>query len=366
MMKTVYVDIADRSYDIRIADQWAFGEAVASLRNRKALIVSDSNVDPLYGDALLGCLTEQGMKASRLVLDAGESSKSMKSMERIYNAALDAGLDRKSVIFALGGGMVGDVAGFAAATFMRGVKFVQVPTSLLAMVDSSVGGKTAVNLERGKNLAGSFYQPVEVDIGLDVLKTLPDREFSAGMGEVIKYGVIWDAEFFSMLESNIDAIMQRDKGILAEVVSRCCEIKGEVVAVDERETGVRGILNFGHTLGHALENLCGYGECLHGEAVSMGMIFAMRVSVLSKNLDPANEARLRKLLKSAGLPVALSGCGDISWADISRVMLADKKTEDGIPRFVLADRMGSVIFGCEISEDVLKGAFDALVAEDAE
>ena len=364
-MKTVSVDITDRSYEIRIDSQLQLGEAVVGLKGCAGLIVSDTNVDPIYGDDLQKVLGDAGIACKRLVLDAGEASKSFASMERIYDAALEAGMDRKGVIFALGGGMVGDVAGFAAATYMRGVSFVQIPTSLLAMVDSSVGGKTAVNLKQGKNLVGSFYQPVEVGVSLDSLKTLPDREFSAGLAETIKYGIIWDAEFFRMLEDNIDAIMSRDESILSAIVARCCEIKGEVVAVDEREAGVRGILNFGHTLAHSLENLCGYGECLHGEAVAVGMVYAMRLSVLTKDLDPADEARVRALLANAGLPVTVKDLKkEISWDDARRVMVADKKTVAGVPRFVVAEGLGSVVFGCEIEESVLAGAYSALCSEE--
>ena len=360
-MKTLRVEMEERSYDIRISPTWEFGEAVESLEGRIALIVSDTNVDPLYGDALEAQLGGLGIKCSRLVLDAGEPSKSLDSMQRIYDAALDAGMDRKGVIVALGGGMVGDVAGFAAATYMRGVKFVQVPTTVLAMVDSSVGGKTAVNLARGKNLVGSFYQPAEVDISLDVLSTLSDREFSSGMAEVIKYGVIWDAELLSMIESNLEKIMSRDPAVLSEIVARCCEIKAEVVAVDEREAGVRGILNFGHTLAHSIENLCGYGQCLHGEAVSIGMAYALRVSVLYKDLDPAEDARVCAILKGVWLPVSVKELNtDLSWDDVRKVMATDKKTEAGVPRFVLAEKMGAVRFGCEVEESVLAGAYEVL------
>lgn len=363
-IKRVKVELDDRSYDIRIGVDVEFGDAVRSLAGRKALVVTDSNVAPLYAGKFDNLLCALGIEAGRIVLPAGEDSKNMRNMELIYNAALDAGLDRKSAIFALGGGMVGDIAGFAAATFMRGIRFVQVPTTLLAMVDSSVGGKTAVNLPRGKNLVGSFYQPLEVDAGLSALMTVSEREYSAGMAEVIKYGIIWDAEFLSQLERNIKDVMARDLDVMAEVVARCCDIKSEVVAVDERETGVRGILNFGHTLGHAVENAGGYGNYLHGEAVALGMIYALRLSVLAKELPPDEEIRVRNLIIASGLPADFKSLKKaVAWPDLRRLMNTDKKTEAGVPKFVLAERMGGVCFGCELDNAVLEGAFDALAEE---
>lgn len=363
-MKTVRVEMGERSYDIRIGLELDFGEAVKSLAGRKALVVTDSNVEPIYGAKLYDMLASCGIAFSSIVLKAGEESKNMLNMQLIYNAALDAGLDRKCAIFALGGGVVGDIAGFAAATYMRGIAYVQVPTSLLAMVDSSVGGKTAVNLERGKNLVGSFHQPVEVDASLSALSTLPDREFSAGMAEVIKYGVIWDAEFLSSLEATVDPIMARDMEVMADVVARCCVIKSEVVAVDERESGVRGILNFGHTLGHSIEKVCGYGKYLHGEAIALGMLYALRLSVLAKSLPAEEETRIRRLVKAAGLPADFKELAELAgWKELRSAMSSDKKTESGTPRFVLAERMGGVCFGCEVSESILQGAFDVLVKE---
>lgn len=363
-IKRLRVEMGRRSYDIRIGVEVEFGEAVRSLAGRKALVVTDTNVAPLYGQKIDDLLRASGINASRIVLNAGEESKSMRNMELIYDAALDAGLDRKSAIFALGGGMVGDIAGFAAATYMRGIGYVQVPTTLLAMVDSSVGGKTAVNLESGKNLVGSFHQPLEVDAGLSALSTLSDREYSAGMAEVIKYGVIWDAAFLSRLEQGIDAIMERDLDVMAEVIARCCDIKSEVVAVDERESGVRGILNFGHTLGHSIENTGGYGNYLHGEAVALGMVYALRLSVLAKNLPAEEEARVCRLIQAAGLTADFSELAkNVTWQDLRELMDRDKKTEAGIPRFVLAERMGGVCFGCELEDSVLEGAFNALVEE---
>jgi 3-dehydroquinate synthase len=359
-MKTVEVDIADRAYEIRLEEELSVGEAVKSLAGSRGLMVTDSNVDPLYGDVAEKVLNDIGIKTSRLVLKAGEPSKSLGNMQVIYDAALQNGLDRRGVIIALGGGVVGDIAGFAAATFMRGVRFVQFPTTLLAMVDSAVGGKTAINLPQGKNLVGAFYQPIEVDVALGSLKTLSDREFSAGMAEVIKYGVIWDASFLEMIESNTGDIVSRERDVMSSMVARCCEIKSEIVAVDEREAGVRGILNFGHTLAHSLENLCGYGQCLHGEAVAVGMAYAMRVSAMFKGFSSDDEMRVIKVMQAVGLPVSPSELeGDLSWPELRDIMATDKKTESGIPRFVLAERLGGVLFGCEVDDSMLAEAYKA-------
>lgn len=363
-MKTLKVDIPDRSYEIRIGQQWDFGEAVTSLKGRKALIVADSTVDAMYGDRLQAELAGFGIICFRLVLEPGEPTKCMQCLELIYNGALDAGLDRKGVIFALGGGVIGDLAGFAAATYMRGIGYVQVPTTLLAMVDSSVGGKTAINLDRGKNLVGSFHQPLEVTAAVSTLTTLPSREFSAGMAEVIKHAVIWDAEFLGRIERDIPRIMAREPEILTDIILRCCDIKSDVVAVDEREAGVRGILNFGHTLAHSLETVFGYGGLLHGEAVSVGMVYALRLSVLARGLSPSDEERVTNLLKAASLPVYVSDLGRRpAWDEVRKLMESDKKSVSGSPRFVLAVSMGSVAYGCELPEEQLKGAYDSLLEE---
>ena len=275
---TVHVPITlgDRSYDIHIGcgllespTSWAGLPASAD-----ALIVSNTAVAPLYADRLAAQLAVHHRRVLRLELPDGEQHKNAATLELIYDQLLGAGCDRKTVIYALGGGVVGDMAGFAAACYMRGVPFVQVPTTLLAQVDSSVGGKTAINHPLGKNMIGAFYQPARVLCDLDVLDTLPARELSAGLAEVIKYGPIADAAFLDWIEVNLDAMLARDKVALAYAVKRCCEIKAWVVGQDEREQGLRAILNFGHTFGHAIEAGLGYGQWLHGEAVGCGMVMA--------------------------------------------------------------------------------------------
>jgi 3-dehydroquinate synthase len=352
MTEIVNVDLGERSYDISIGTELPIGEALGNDVNISALVISDSNVTPLYMERCVALLEARGLTVASAVVKAGELSKSLECAAELYGKAVDAGLDRKSVIVALGGGVVGDLAGFVAATFLRGVKFLQVPTSLLAMVDSSVGGKTAVDLPQGKNLVGAFYQPVEVVVDLDTLDTLPEREYISGLGEVIKYGMIWDEKLFEYFEQNIDAMLNRDKAVVQYIVKRCCEIKAEVVAEDEREGGLRAILNFGHTFAHALEAVSGYDKWLHGEAVSLGMIYAARLSIDACGFADNSAERLITLLDKLGLPVKLDDIPD--WAEIKLAMAADKKTVNAVPRFVLAEKVGKVKLGCEISEELLK------------
>lgn len=357
-MKTVHVDLGPRSYDIRIAPEAAPGKALERARVARALIVTDANVNPLLGDWCEDCLRAHGITSARCVLPPGESSKSLSIVACVYEEAVRAGLNRRGALVALGGGVVGDVAGFVAATYLRGVNFVQVPTTLLAMVDSSVGGKTGVNLPQGKNLVGAFYQPLEVTARLDALKTLSDREYAAGMAEVVKYGVIRDAALFDLLERRVGALRARDAALLEDVVARCCEIKAEVVSEDETESGVRAILNFGHTLGHAIEAAAGYGEWLHGEAVAAGMVYAARLSVKLRGFPATDARRLEDLLRAYGLPTDWrTAPGATSWADLRALMAKDKKTLDGMPRFVLADGLGRAVFGCSVPEADLEGVF---------
>jgi 3-dehydroquinate synthase len=357
MSRMVHVNLGERGYDINI------GRGLSSVVRSSSdgvtvLLVSDSNVDPLYGDACADVLESLGFTVSRAVIPAGETSKSLECANRLFDQALAARLDRRSVIVALGGGVVGDLAGFVAGTYLRGVRLLQIPTSLLAMVDSSVGGKTGVNLPQGKNLVGVFYQPIEVAIDLDTLGTLPEREYLSGMAEVVKYGVIWDATLFRLLEEHVDALRARDPDVLETVVARCCEIKAEVVALDERESGVRAILNYGHTLGHAIENASGYGELLHGEAVAIGMAYAGAVSCRCHGFDVAASVRVNRLLADLGLPIGKGRLPtSVTWESLRDAMAADKKARRAIPTFVLAEKIGSVVFNCEVPEAVLEGAF---------
>ena len=354
MARTLQVELAERGYSIHVGAGLADGLQVRFKDGTRALIVTDSNVGPLYGQTCEEALASQGLTVSRAEIAAGEESKSLDNTRELYTRALGAGLDRSSIIVALGGGVVGDLAGFAAASFMRGVGFVQAPTTLLAMVDSSVGGKTGVNLPEGKNLVGAFYQPAEVLIDLQTLATLPDREYIAGLAEVVKYGVIWDAVLFNLLQANAGRLLAREADFLEEVIARCCEIKAEVVAMDEREGGVRAILNFGHTFAHAVEQAAGYGEWLHGEAVSAGMVYAADLSVACKGFETAERDRLAALLAGLGLPISTAAKSpSLSWDALRQAMSRDTKTVRTRTRFVLADRLGSVVFGCEVDDDVL-------------
>ncbi len=356
MAGKVHVKLAERGYDIIIQSGPDFTEPGIAVDGRRCLIVSDDNVDGLYGEAFERLLEAAGALTARAVVPAGEESKDLAKLEWLYGRALEAGLDRSSLVVALGGGVVGDLAGFLAATYMRGVKLLQVPTSLLAMVDSSVGGKTAVNLPQGKNLVGAFHQPSAVVINLATMATLPEREYVSGIAEVIKYGVIWDAVFFDYLEENIDKLLSRDAEVLEKVVARCCEIKAEVVGLDEREAGVRAILNFGHTLGHALEKVSGYGELLHGEAVAIGMAYAAHLSQNVKGLSADECGRIIDLLRRAGLPVGVPDDLAEDWAMLRKVMSSDKKSVNALPRFVLARAIGEVVFGVDVPETELQKA----------
>jgi 3-dehydroquinate synthase len=363
MTHDVTVDLGDRSYPIRIGSGilGTLGEAckTAGLSGH-CLMVSDEHVAPLYAETVFQSLEKAGFNPVSEVLPAGEPTKCHGQLLRLYAKAAETRLDRKCFMVALGGGVIGDLTGFAAASWLRGIQFVQVPTSLLAMVDSSVGGKTGINIPAGKNLVGAFHQPELVMIDLDTLKTLPEREFAAGMAEVIKYGIIWDYEFFQGLEKNMGAGSACFQG-LEKVISRCCKIKAEVVRQDEREGGLRGILNFGHTLGHAIENAAGYGQFLHGEAVAIGMVYAARLSVELKGLPVEDAERIEKLLVALKLPLAAPG---LVWSDLRRAMAVDKKTVGGLPKFVLADRIGHVEFGCEVPEELMEEVAGCLKRND--
>ena len=350
---SVSIELAERSYQILIApglltstDAW-HGLPKAEC----ALIVTNVTVAPLYLDQLRDALMPHYARIEVISLPDGEAYKNWTSLNLIIDALLSRGCDRKTVLFALGGGVIGDMAGFAAAIYMRGVPFVQVPTTLLAQVDSSVGGKTAINHPLGKNMVGAFYQPVRVIADLNTLDTLPQRELSAGLAEIIKYGPIADAQFLSWIEEHLTALLQRDKHALAYAVQRSCQIKAEVVGSDEREQGLRAILNFGHTFGHAIEAGLGYGEWLHGEAVGCGMVMASDLSVRLGLMPPAFLARMTNLIARAGLPVKGPALGVERYLDLMRV---DKKSEAGEIRFVVIEGPGRA---------VVKTAPDQLVCE---
>lgn len=353
MATTIDVKLGERSYPIHIGRSLPLALMLDAKPGTRVLMVADSNVDALHGEACAKVLSGRGLEVLRTVIPAGESTKSLQWVDFLYNKAAEAGLDRSGVVLALGGGMTGDLAGFVAATYLRGVRFIQVPTSLLAMVDSSVGGKTGINLEQGKNLVGAFYQPIEVDADLDLLRTLPRREYVSGLAEVVKYGVIWDASFLHLLQKHVPELLSREPVLLEKVVARCCQIKAEVVAMDEREIGPRAILNFGHTLGHAVEKVGGYGRWLHGEAVSIGMHYAARLSTRVKGFPSADADSVVNLLKKLGLPVRPEAGDNMAWPALREAMMSDKKTLKKRPRFVLAEKLGAVVTGCEVDETVL-------------
>lgn len=356
-MPTVHVNLGPRSYDIEIgsgnlAQAARFCDAAAD--DAHAVIITDTNVAPLYEPSLIQALEECGAEVMSIEVEAGEASKAPEVAEGLWEDLLDGGADRKTVIVALGGGVVGDLAGFVAATFARGLRFVQIPTTLLAQVDSSVGGKVGINLPGGKNMVGAFWQPRGVTIDVAVLKSLPDREYRAGLAEVVKYGVIQDADFFAYLEDNSVAVNDRDQGALARIVERCCRLKADVVEQDEREeTGLRSILNYGHTFCHAFESATGYEQLLHGEGVSIGMMCAARLAERLGRVDAAFVERQRALLEAFHLPLAVP---DVDRDDLIELMYRDKKVERGKLRFVLPTRLGHV----ELVRDV--GVGDIKVA----
>lgn len=301
-------------------------------------LVSSVTVDRLYGDRVREALAHTGKRVVQVVLEDGESHKTWASLNQIFDVLLAGRLDRKAVLVALGGGVVGDMTGFAAACYMRGIRFVQVPTTLLAQVDSSVGGKTAINHPLGKNMIGAFHQPVAVEIDTDVLASLPAREVSAGLAEVIKYGMIMDAAFFSWCEEHMAALRALEPVAIAQAIRRSCELKAEVVSRDERESGLRAILNFGHTFGHAIEAGLGYGSWLHGEAVGCGMVQAAALSRRVCGLDADSVQRITRLVTASGCPVTPPDLGLERWLELMQV---DKKAEGGQLRFVVLDAIGS-------------------------
>ena len=356
-VETVHIDLGERSYPIVIAEGLLTQSSTWSAlpKSATALIVTNDVVAPLYLSSLKQVLSAQYAQVHTVVLPDGEAHKDWQTLNLIFDALLTHGCDRKTVMFALGGGVVGDMTGFAAASYMRGVPFVQVPTTLLSQVDSSVGGKTAINHPMGKNMIGAFYQPQLVVCDLTTLDTLPARELSAGLAEVIKYGPIADMQFLAWLEANMDALLARDRKALSHAVKRSVEIKAWVVGQDEKESGLRAILNFGHTFGHAMEAGMGYGNWLHGEGVAAGMVMAAELSCRLGMVDQAFVQRLRRLIERAGLPVqgAVIDAKDNAGRYLE-LMRVDKKSEAGEIRFVLIDGPGKA---------VMRSAPDALVCE---
>lgn len=354
-MHTVAVELGDRAYPIHIGtglltDVTQLQALITPIvRGRQAVIFTNERVNALYGELVQTALAEYAVDV--FVMGDGERFKTLET----YSAAMDFLMakrhNRTTCVIALGGGVVGDLTGFVSATFQRGVDFVQIPTTLLAQVDSSVGGKTAVNHPAGKNMIGAFYQPRSVIIDSDVLISLSEREYAAGLAEVVKYGVIADAQFFAWLEDNVAALSSRNSEALAHVIKRSCEIKADVVARDERESGDRAILNYGHTFGHAIENLTGYGTWLHGEAVAVGMVMAARFSERLHVLPQGQADRIAKLLHSLDLPVELAH--RVGVENMVQAMGMDKKAMDGNLRFVVTDGIGAASLTDQFQEQAL-------------
>lgn len=355
-MRRLNISLGERSYEILIGQE-LLGQAGQFLTKAvslsRAVVLTHPSIYRLYGQKTLESLARAGVKADCIEVPEGESHKSLSDAERIFDRLLELNCDRKSVLVALGGGVIGDLTGFVAATFMRGIPFIQIPTTLLAQVDSSVGGKTAVNLAGGKNLVGVFYQPRVVIVDLETLKTLPADEFRAGMAEIIKYGVIADGKLFDFLDANAEKILRLDPGCLERIVETACAIKARVVEADEREGHYRMILNFGHTLGHAIEALTGYAAYKHGEAVAIGMVYAAR---LSRELGMCSDdtcRRIKALVEKFGLP---SRVPDLPAEQLIQSMYSDKKTVSQQIRFVLVKNLGSVEIGVPVAETDLKKA----------
>jgi len=357
----VSVQLGDRSYAIKIGAGLLArlgGECARLKLGARCAIITDTNVGKRFAKVAFNSLANAGLFPSLIVVPAGETAKSLRTVQTAYDLLAAHRLERKSFIVALGGGVVGDLAGFVAATYLRGIDFVQVPTTLLAQVDSSVGGKVGVNLKAGKNLVGAFYQPRLVLCDLDTLATLPEREFRAGLAEVIKYGIIYDAKLFAQLERDLPKLLRREPKALAAVVARCCEIKAEVVGQDETEGGLRAILNFGHTIGHAIENISGYGKYLHGEAIAIGQVATSKLSARMLGFPERDVERLTSLFKWTGLPVAIK-LDAAQRKKLFAAMKLDKKVSGGEIKFVLADRIGKAVWGKRVPEEQIRRILDS-------
>ena len=349
-MTSVEVRLGGRSYPIHIGER-LLAQAGALLdipAGGRGVAVTNAIVAAHHLDALKASLRARGMRVDVVVLPDGEAHKNQATLDDLLTRLLELRVERSTTLIAVGGGVVGDIAGFAAAIYQRGIALVQVPTTLLSQVDSSVGGKTGINHPLGKNMIGAFWQPRAVLIDTAVLATLPARELRAGLAEVIKYGAIRDAGFFAWLEDNISALLAKDPAALAHAIRRSCEIKAEIVAADERESGERALLNFGHTFGHAIEAAQGYGEWLHGEAVAAGMVCAARLSGRVCGLDASDARRLSALIAAAGLPVSPPGIAPDRWLELMR---RDKKVEGGAMRFVLLEKLGHAVLDGKVTND---------------
>ncbi|ADL13261.1 3-dehydroquinate synthase [Acetohalobium arabaticum] len=354
-MEQVGVDLGERSYRIKIGtgllsslDQHLAEAGIKT--GTKLLVITDERVKELYGADIEANLQQSNFEFRLTAVPEGETSKSLDRAKELYDEAVDFGLERSSAVVAFGGGVVGDLAGFIAATYMRGIPLVQVPTTLLAQVDSSVGGKVAVNHEAGKNLIGAFYQPEGVIIDLEVLTTLEERDVKSGLAEVIKYGVIWDNNFFNYLQVNSKAIRDLDFEVLTKVIQRSCQIKAEIVGEDEKEKGLRAILNYGHTIGHAVEALAGYGKYRHGEAVAVGMVSAVKLAHKLEMVTETEVQKQQKLISSLGLPTTFD---NFKIDNIIAKTRQDKKVQDGQVRYILPNQIGEVEIVSGIAKDLI-------------
>jgi 3-dehydroquinate synthase len=359
-VRKVHVPLGRRSYDILI-EVGVLGQLGRICRRlglgRRCAVITDANVAPHYAQPAMDSLARGGFDSVQIIIPAGETAKNLKQVQACYDQLARHRLERSSFVVALGGGVVGDLAGFVAATYLRGIAWVQAPTTLLAQVDSSVGGKVGVNLRAGKNLVGAFYQPRVVLCDLATLGTLPIRELRAGLAEVIKYGIIFDKNLFGRLEKDLPRLLGLDPGTMAAVVARCCGIKAAVVGQDETETGLRAILNFGHTVGHAIENSVGYGRYLHGEAIAIGQVAAAWLSAQLLGMPVREVGRIQRVLERAGLPTRIRH-GPRQREKLLAAMKLDKKVRGGEIRFVLAERIGKVRFGQQVSLLQIQQALD--------
>ena len=359
-MERIPVKTPSAAYDIVIGREIMpeFTDFLRQKKYRRALIVTDDNVIKLHGGTAVKAVQAAGVETDIIAIPAGEAAKNFSVLNTVYTKAIETGLDRKSPIIALGGGVVGDLAGFAAATYLRGVPLVQIPTSLLAQVDSSVGGKTAVNHPLGKNLIGAFYQPQGVFIELNFLDTLPKREISTGLGEIIKYGVIWDEEFFRYQAEHTKEALELEDTVITKLIARSCAIKAEVVSRDEKETDLRRVLNFGHTVGHAIEKETGYTKYNHGEAVAIGMLAAAHISVRLGLATENDLTRLENLIAAFNLPKQAENCRvDNVYADLFH----DKKTLQGKIHWVLMQSIGGTVIKNDVPENLVKEALQKVL-----
>jgi len=364
-MKSLKVNLdkkTSNSYEIRIGKGILDRIVLLIGRHHKAshfVIITDSNVNPLHGAKVLEAFGEAGLQASVIEIPAGEASKNISMLMDIAGRLLSMGADRKTVLIALGGGVVGDLTGFIASVYMRSVPYIQIPTTLIGQVDSAIGGKTAVDLPQGKNLLGTFYQPAAVFADLDFLETLPEKEFANGLAEMIKYGIIEDEKMFRLLEENMEVIKSRDSALLAKTVETCCRIKKSIVEIDEREQGLRRILNFGHTLGHALEAVSDYALS-HGEGVALGMIAAAKLSVKLHYLSGEESERITALIGKAGLPIKIPQ--DFAAEAVIERLKMDKKKKDGVIHFVLVKKIGMPFVNSSVDDALIKNVLEEMKA----